>query len=74
VNSQQGTDQPGTKITIVLTKEREDKGDIRFESHGIAPGLEPLRSLYLSKAAVAELGDPNVIAVTIEASGPRPAV
>jgi hypothetical protein len=74
VNDSNATDQPGTNITIVLTKEREDKGEIRFESHGIAPGLEPLRSLYLSKAAVAELGDPPVIAVTIEALHDRPAV
>ena len=49
---------------ITLTKERETKGTWRYQEEGDNPTL---RTLYLPKRVVTELGDPAMIEVTIAA-------
>lgn len=57
----------GTKIQKTLVKAKETKGTWVYASE--ESDLEPVsRSIYIEKAAVAKLGSPDKITVTIEAA------
>lgn len=49
--------------TVILAKDRETKNTVRFSTadEGVA-----VSTLYVGKEAVAELGDPDSVKVTVE--------
>jgi len=57
----------GKAKTVVakFKKERETKNKVRYEEEGDSPVID---KLYVSKTSVKELGDPEELTVTIEAS------
>ena len=53
------------KITVVLGSPQQKKSVVRFDS---AEEDAALRSVYVDKRALKELGDPSSISITIEAA------
>jgi len=59
-------------LTISLTKDRETKGTWRYAEDDPAaqgeghPGYPVLSTLYVQRAAVAQMGNPERIVVTVD--------
>jgi len=53
------------KITVVLGSPQQKKSVVRFDSDDDNAAL---RSVYVDKRALKELGDPSSISITIEAA------
>lgn len=54
-------------VTVVLDREKATKNTVRYAERN---GDEPTRigTLYLQKATVAALGDPQAITITVDAA------
>lgn len=55
-----------SKVSVKFTREKETPGTVRFKEEG-DPSDHKVGSLYLKKAAASDLGNPETLAVTIEA-------
>jgi len=53
------------KVTVVFDTPSEKKHVVRFDSSETDPAIQ---NVYVSKAALKKLGDPDSITITIEAS------
>lgn len=56
---------PGHEVT--LDRERETKNTIRFKERERDDGLTVVGTLYLTKWAVRQMGDPQIIRLTVAA-------
>jgi hypothetical protein len=62
------TDESSSSIVLDFVTERETKGTFRFAEDGVPDGERPVvGTLYVNKAALASIGNPETLVVTIQA-------